>query len=75
MYLSNDFSNEAKDLQTKVCIIVGKYDLPAFHKNSVEKQFIKYYPNMELIECMESGHYPMIECPVFFANKLEQFML
>ena len=75
MYLSNDFSKEAKDLQTKVCIIVGKYDLPAFHKNSIQKEFIKYYPNMELIECMEAGHYPMIECPVFFANKLEQFML
>lgn len=75
MYLSNDFSEEAKNLKIKVCIIVGKYDLPAFHKNSVQKQFIKYYKNVELIECMEAGHYPMIECPVFFANKLEGFIL
>ena len=75
MYLSNDFAEEAKTFETKVCIIVGKYDLPAFHKNFVQKQFIKYYKNIELIECMEAGHYPMIECPVFFANKLEQFML
>jgi len=74
MYLSNDFSQEIEGLETKVCIIVGKYDLPAFHKNSVQKQFIKYYPNLELIECMEAGHYPMIECPVFFANKIEKFM-
>lgn len=75
MYLSNDFSDEAKTLETKVCIIVGKYDLPAFHKNSVQKQFAKYYKNIELIECMEAGHYPMIECPVYFANKVEQFIL
>lgn len=74
MYLSNDFSKEIEGLETKVCIIVGKYDLPAFHKNSVQKQFVKYYPNLELIECMEAGHYPMIECPVFFANKIEEFM-
>jgi pimeloyl-ACP methyl ester carboxylesterase len=75
MYLSNDFSQEAKSLGIKVCIIVGKYDLPAFQKNFVQKQFTKYYENIELVECMEAGHYPMIECPVFFANKLEQFML
>ncbi len=74
MYLSNDFSDEAKSLETKVCVIVGKNDLPAFHKNSVQKQFLMYYKNIEFVECLEAGHYPMIECPVFFANKLEQFM-
>ena len=74
MYLSNDFSKEAKNFEKKVFIIVGKYDLPAFHKNSIQKQFKKYYDNIELIECMEAGHYPMIECPVFFANKLEEFI-
>lgn len=74
MYLSNDFSEEIKGLETKICVIVGKYDLPAFHKNTVQKQFVKYYPNIEFIECMESGHYPMIECPVFFANQIERFL-
>jgi len=74
MYLSNDFSKEVEGLETKVCIIVGKYDLPAFHKNSIRKEFMKYYSNLELIECMEAGHYPMIECPVFFANQIEKFM-
>ncbi|WP_072680838.1 alpha/beta fold hydrolase [Arcobacter sp. LA11] len=74
MYLSNDFSEEIEGLETKVCIIVGKYDLPAFHKNTVQKQFVKYYPNLVLVECMEAGHYPMIECPVFFANQLEKFI-
>ncbi len=74
MYLSNDFSEEIEGLETKVRIIVGKYDLPAFHKNTVQKQFVKYYPNLELVECMEAGHYPMIECPVFFANQLEKFI-
>lgn len=74
MYLSNDFSSEIKGLETPTRVIVGKYDLPAFHKNSVQKELIKYYPNFEIIECQEAGHYPMIECPVYFANKLEQFL-
>lgn len=74
MYLSNDFSEEAKDLETKIHVIVGKYDLPAFNKNSIQKEFLKYYKNIEFIEFMEAGHYPMIECPVFFASKLEQFI-
>jgi len=74
MYLCNDFSEEIAGLETKTCVIVGKYDLPAFHKNSLQKQFIKYYPNLEIIECQEAGHYPMIECPVYFANQLEKFI-
>lgn len=75
MYLSNDFSSEIKGLETDILIIVGKYDLPAFHKNSVKKHFTKYYPNFKLVEFMEAGHYPMIECPVFFANEIEKFLL
>lgn len=74
MYLSNDFSEEIKGLDTKTFVIVGKNDLPAFHKNSLQKEFMKYYPNILIEECQESGHYPMIECPVYFANKIEAFI-
>ncbi len=73
MYLSNDFSNEII-ASTKTRVITGRYDLPAFHKNSVEKSLKKYYENLEIIECQEAGHYPMIECPVFFANQVEKFI-
>ena len=27
--------------------------------------------NIEIIEFEEAGHYPMIECPVLFASKIE----
>lgn len=74
MYLNNDFADEIKGLETEVKVIVGHHDLFAFHKNNVKKEFVKYYPNLELIECMEAGHYPMIECPVFFANQIERFL-
>lgn len=74
MYLSNDFANEIKGLETKIRVLLGKYDLPAFHKNSLQKHFVNIYPNIEIVECQEAGHYPMIECPVFFANKIEEFI-
>lgn len=72
MYLSTDFSEEIKGLDTKITVITGKHDLPAFHKNSLEKRFINYYPNISFIECMEAGHYPMIECPVFFSSAIDR---
>lgn len=74
MYLDNDFSKEIKGLKTSIYIIFGKYDLLAFHKNTLQKEFLKYYPNCEIIQCQEAGHYPMIECPVFFANLVEKFI-
>lgn len=74
MYLSNDITELVKDINVSVRIIVGKYDLPAFHKNSIARQMSKYYSDLEIVECNEAGHYPMIECPVFFVNQVEKFI-
>ena len=75
MYLTSDFINEVKNINIPIKIILGANDLPAFHKNNIKKQFEKYYNYFEIIECMEAGHYPMIECPVYFASKIEEFTL
>jgi pimeloyl-ACP methyl ester carboxylesterase len=72
MYLSTDFSEEIKGLDTKITVLTGKLDLPAFHKNSLEKRFMNYYLNISFIECLEAGHYPMIECPVFFSTVIDR---
>jgi pimeloyl-ACP methyl ester carboxylesterase len=29
--------------------------------------------DLEIVECQKARHYPMLECPVFFASKLEEF--
>ena len=75
MYLTTDFIEEVKDIKVPIKIIVGHHDLPAFHRNNVKKQFDGYYNDFEIIECQEAGHYPMIECPVYFATKVEEFVL
>lgn len=74
MYLTTDFIEEVKDVKVPIKIIVGHHDLPAFHKYNIRKQFDGYYNDFEIIECMEAGHYPMIECPVYFATKVEEFI-
>lgn len=73
MYLTSDFINKVKNITIPIKIMVGHHDLPAFHKNNIKKLFEPYYNHFEIIECMEAGHYPMIECPVYFATEIEKF--
>lgn len=74
MYLEEDFINEVHKINIPINIIVGKYDFPVFSKNNVKKIFEQNYKNINIIECQEAGHYPMIECPVYFVSKVEGFI-
>jgi pimeloyl-ACP methyl ester carboxylesterase len=73
MYLTTDFLDEVKDINIPIKIIVGKYDFPIFGLKQVSYMFQKAYDDVEIVECQESGHYPMLECPVYFASKIEEF--
>lgn len=73
MYLTTDFTNEVKDIKIPIKIMTGKHDFPVFNKLHIKKLFEPYYNDFEIIECMEAGHYPMIECPVYFATEIENF--
>jgi pimeloyl-ACP methyl ester carboxylesterase len=75
MYLETDISEEVEGIQIPIKIIVGKYDFPIFGLSLVTKLFTHHYKDVEIIECQESGHYPMLECPVYFASKIEDFCL
>ena len=74
MFLKTDFSDKVKGLKLPVGVIVGKYDIPAFQMQTIQKLFSDWYRDLEIIECKESGHYPMLECPVFFASALEKLI-
>jgi len=73
MYMHTDFSEEVNALKIPLKIIVGKHDFPIFGLKLVSKVFSHYYDDVEIFECQEAGHYPMIECPVYFASKIEEF--
>lgn len=73
MYLNTNFQKEAEEnINIPIKIIIGKLDFPVFGFNQVNKNFSNY-KDVQIVECSEAGHYPMIECPVFFASKLEEF--
>ncbi|XPV69225.1 MAG: alpha/beta fold hydrolase [Halarcobacter sp.] len=73
MYLNTDFLEDAEEsINIPIKIIVGKYDFPVFAKANIQKIF-SAYKDVQIVECQESGHYPMIECPVYFASKIEEF--
>ncbi|WP_265936836.1 alpha/beta fold hydrolase [Malaciobacter molluscorum] len=73
MYLEEDFSNEASNIKIPVKVIVGKYDFPVFSKIVIKKEFQKWYKDLEIFEIEDAGHYPMVETPVLFASKIEEF--
>lgn len=73
MYLNTNFLNEVSKIQIPVKIIVGAHDFPVFSKANIEKLFIPSYKNLQIYQCEEAGHYPMIEAPVYFATKIESF--
>jgi len=73
MYMHTDFSDETDAIKIPIKIIVGKHDFPIFGLKLVTKLFTHYYDDVEILECQEAGHYPMIECPVYFASKVEEF--
>lgn len=73
MYMHTDFSDEVNAIKIPIKIIVGKHDFPIFGLKLVTKLFTHYYDDVEIVECQEAGHYPMIECPVYFASKIEEF--
>ena len=75
MFIKTDFSAEVKGLKLPVRVIVGKYDIPAFQRQTIQKLFSLWFCDFKLIECNESGHYPMLECPVFFASSVERLIL
>ncbi len=73
MYLYTNFLQEAKSLELPVRIIVGKNDFALFALENIQKIFTPIYKDLKFSQSNEAGHYPMIETPVYFASKIEEF--
>ena len=74
MITGTDFVTETVGLRTPLLAIVGEYDIPAYREDNVRNIFGRCYPNFELVVCRESGHYPMLEAPIFLAANIERFL-
>lgn len=74
MFLHTDFHKDVIGMELPVRVIVGNYDIPVFQEDHIQPLFFHWYPDLIVEKCQESGHYPMLECPVFFASTVERFI-
>ena len=73
-WAKSDFSALAKvDTGTPVKVIVGVND-PVLSADFMERTWLVFFPEAELVILPDAGHYPMFECPVSLATSIEEFL-
>jgi 3-oxoadipate enol-lactonase len=73
MFSKTNFVDEVRGLETPFLVIVGDRD-PGLDEAAMKATFLAWHPNAELSVIRNSGHYPMQECPPFFAMVIEDYL-
>jgi pimeloyl-ACP methyl ester carboxylesterase len=74
MLMTTHFVADVKGLGTPYLIVVGDKD-PGLSVSAMRQTFLDWHPNAELEMIPNCGHYPMQECPPYFALIIERFLL
>ena len=74
MFAETDFSEAVKGLETPFLVMVGEHDAEGLDAAAMQKTYLAWHPNAELVVIPNCGHYPMQECPPFFVSTLESFL-
>ena len=72
-WVGDDYLSEVGRPDTPIAAVVGEYD-PALSAEVMEQTWMLIYPNVEVIELANAGHYPMFETPVQLATVIEHFL-
>ncbi|MCT2591514.1 alpha/beta hydrolase [Streptomyces sp. N2-109] len=72
-WVTADLTERIAGIRVPVKVIVGEHDL-ALTADAMRDTWLSHYPNAELEEIANSGHYPMHETPVALATTLETFL-
>lgn len=74
LFLKSNILEEVKGLEIPMAVIFGTHDAEGYGRPVMEETFAKWFPNCELFEIENTGHYPMQETPVAFATTLMGFL-
>ncbi|HXC54051.1 MAG TPA: alpha/beta hydrolase [Rhizomicrobium sp.] len=73
MFSRSNFVADIVGLATPFLVVVGDRD-PGIDAAAMAKTFLAWHPNAELSVVPNCGHYPMQECPPYFAGVVEGFL-
>jgi len=74
MFSKADFGERVRGLPTPYLVVVGEHDAPGLRAEDMHKTFLLMHPDAELVVVPNCGHYPMQECPPYFAALMEKFL-
>lgn len=73
MLVHTDFVDEVRGLDIELLVIVGDKD-PGLDEAAMRRTFLAWHPRARLLVVPNCGHYPMQECPPYFATVIEAFL-
>jgi 3-oxoadipate enol-lactonase len=73
MFSKTNFVEEIRGLKTPFLVAIGDRD-PGIDEAAMKSTFLAWHPHAELAVIPHCGHYPMQECPPYFATLIESYL-
>jgi 3-oxoadipate enol-lactonase len=74
MWAKADLADRVRGLPTPFLVLTGENDVEGLRAEAMQRTFLAMHPNSTLHVIPNCGHYPMQECPPYFATVIEQFI-